>query len=72
MMKTSICDCEKISTVTYPFYFINGKPMLKQTLCKVLNIFQHGKYLVAYVLKVEMKANSRNRFNQVYFVLENR
>ena len=25
--------------------------MHKQTVCKVLNIFQHGKYLVAYVLK---------------------
>ena len=26
-------------------------PCIKQTVCKVLNIFQHGKYLVAYVLK---------------------
>ena len=25
--------------------------MHKQTICKVLNIFQHGKYLVAYALK---------------------
>ena len=25
-------------------------PCIKQTVCKVLNIFQHGKYLVAYVL----------------------
>ena len=24
--------------------------MHKQTVCKALNIFQHGKYLVAYVL----------------------
>ena len=24
---------------------------IKQTLCKVLKIFQYGKYLVAYVLK---------------------
>ena len=23
-------------------------PCIKQTVCKVLNIFQHGKYLVAY------------------------
>ena len=23
---------------------------IKQTVCKILNIFQHGKYLVAYVL----------------------
>ena len=27
----------------------------KQTVCKVLNIFQYGKYLVAYVLKHELK-----------------
>ena len=26
-------------------------PCIKQTVCKVLNIFQCGKYLVAYVLK---------------------
>ena len=26
-------------------------PCIKQTVCKVLNRFQHGKYLVAYVLK---------------------
>ena len=26
-------------------------PRRKQTVCKVLNRFQHGKYLVAYVLK---------------------
>ena len=26
-------------------------PCIKQTLCKVLKIFQYGKYLVAYVLK---------------------
>ena len=26
-------------------------PCKKQTVCKVLNRFQHGKYLVAYVLK---------------------
>ena len=25
--------------------------MHKQTVCKILNRFQHGKYLVAYVLK---------------------
>ena len=25
---------------------------MKQTVCKVLNIFQHGKYLVAYVLNM--------------------
>ena len=27
-------------------------PCIKQTVCKVLKIFQHGKYLVAYVLKL--------------------
>ena len=26
-------------------------PCTKQTVCKVLKIFQYGKYLVAYVLK---------------------
>ena len=26
-------------------------PCIKQTVCKVLKIFHHGKYLVAYVLK---------------------
>ena len=26
-------------------------PCIKPTVCKVLKIFQHGKYLVAYVLK---------------------
>ena len=25
-------------------------PRIKQTVCKVLKIFQYGKYLVAYVL----------------------
>ena len=27
---------------------------IEQTVCKVLNIFQHGKYLVAYVLKAHI------------------
>ena len=27
-------------------------PCIKQTVCKVLNRFQHEKYLVAYVLKL--------------------
>ena len=26
-------------------------PCIKHTVCNVLKIFQHGKYLVAYVLK---------------------
>ena len=29
-------------------------PCIKQTVCKVLKIFQHGKYLVAYVLKLQL------------------
>ena len=32
-------------------------PCIKQTVCKVLNIFQHGKYLVAYVLNNQMRPN---------------
>ena len=31
-------------------------PCIKQTICKVLNRFQHGKYLVAYVLKINKYA----------------
>ena len=27
-------------------------PCIKQTVCKVLKIFQYGKYLVAYVLNM--------------------
>ena len=30
---------------------------IKQAVCKVLNKFQHGKYLVAYVLKPLYHAN---------------
>ena len=30
--------------------------MHKQTVCKVLNIFQHGKYLVAYQKKIYEKS----------------
>ena len=32
-------------------------PCIKQTVCKVLNIFQHGRYLVAYVLNNQMRPN---------------
>ena len=28
-------------------------PCIKQTVCEVLKIFQHGKYLVANVLKLQ-------------------
>ena len=30
-------------------------PCIKQTVCKVLKIFQYGKYLVAYVLKEKVQ-----------------
>ena len=31
-------------------------PCIKQTVCKVLKIFQYGKYLVAYVLNFAIKS----------------
>ena len=31
-------------------------PCIKQTVCKVLKIFQYGKYLVAYVFSDEIQA----------------
>ena len=34
-------------------------PCIKQTVCKVLKIFQYGKYLVAYVLN-RLKAIENN------------
>ena len=34
-------------------------PCIKQTVCKVLKIFQYGKYLVAYVLKASQKTGPR-------------
>ena len=37
-------------------------PSIKQTVCKVLNIFQHGKYLVAYVLKCYINCIDRCGF----------
>ena len=36
--------------------------MQKQTVCKVLKIFQHGKYLVAYVLKDVNSVSVDERF----------
>ena len=38
-------------------------PCIKQTECKVLKIFQHGKYLVAYVLNAK---NCRDLNTNVY------
>ena len=43
-------------------------PCIKQTVCKVLNIFQHGKYLEAYVLK-ETKSATMNIF-QIFFLFK--
>ena len=46
-------------------------PCIKQTLCKVFKIFQCGKYLVAYVLKimvncdVNISKRSLQRFAQI-------
>ena len=37
-------------------------PCIKQTVCKVLKIFQYGKYLVAYVLKLMVKKINK-KFN---------
>ena len=38
--------------VTYPFIALIDSPCIKQTVCKILNLFQCGKYLVACVLNV--------------------
>ena len=38
-------------------------PCIKQTVCKVLNRFQHGKYFVAYVLKMGLKGVGGKEFN---------
>ena len=37
---------------------------IKQTVCKVLKIFQCGKYLVAYVLKQKQK-NTHVTYNEI-------
>ena len=34
-------------------------PCIKQTVCKVLKIFQYGKYLVAYVLNAQYLKHRR-------------
>ena len=36
-------------------------PCIKQTVCKVLKIFQYGKYLVAYVLNKLFVEQGRRR-----------
>ena len=46
-------------------------PCIKQTVCKVLKIFQYGKYLVAYVLKSEWSWGHRLKFHKnVFFILK--
>ena len=37
-------------------------PCIKQTVCKVLKIFQCGKYLVAYVLKTDIKSDCKHLY----------
>ena len=39
-------------------------PCIKQTVCKVLKIFQYGKYLVAYVLKTDARHGWRKNVAQ--------
>ena len=41
-------------------------PCIKQTVCIVLKIFQHGKYFVAYVLNA-----SKNAIFTIYPALDN-
>ena len=49
-----------------------GSSRIKQAVRKVLNRFQHGKYLVAYVLKVSFRPvfyteNQKNKEYKNYF-----
>ena len=48
---------------------------IKQTVCKVLKIFQYGKYLVVYVLKYgsnsdQQKMEKKNKLNRDIVSLE--
>ena len=44
------------------------RPYIKPTVCKVLKIFQHGKYLVAYVLNsTKQIANSNEECSFQHF-----
>ena len=46
-------------------------PCIKQTVCKVLKIFQYGEYLVAYVLKAGLiELNALYSFFQHYSGLD--
>ena len=42
-------------------------PCIKQTVCKVLKIFQYGKYLVAYVLNILNNPAQIGNINILYF-----
>ena len=42
---------------------------MKQTVCKVLNIFQHGKYLVAYVLNMNFALKGRDSLPRMHGVV---
>ena len=42
-------------------------PCIKQTVCKVLKIFQYGKYLVAYVLKGNPVLNIKQNLVKLTF-----
>ena len=44
-------------------------PCIKQTVCKVLNIFQHEKYLVAYVLKWYKRLIRKHKFEDQLEIL---
>ena len=43
-------------------------PCIKQTVCKVLKIFQYGKYLVAYVLKLRYFGEYKNNLDGYFSV----
>ena len=49
-----------------------NSPCIKQTVCKVLKIFQYGKYLVAYVLNegLPIKMTKEKFQRKQYFFYE--
>ena len=58
-----------IRKIEWPHYYASLKaqmdsPCIKQTVCKVLKIFQHGKYLEAYVLNLGIKTALYLRFSR--------
>ena len=44
-------------------------PCIKQTVCKVLKIFQYGKYLVAYVLKRVLPESLERKYFSVHIAI---